>query len=95
MGKSGGRPSRQQDRPNPLLRKAGLYLAIGLELPGAVLAGLLVGYFLDDYLGTSPWLLIALTAVAFTGAIVRLLHWVRFLARERDAVGSEKNHHSY
>ena len=38
MGNFGGRPSRQQDSPNPLLRKAGLYLAIGLELPGAVLA---------------------------------------------------------
>jgi len=91
----GGRPSRQQDRPNPLLRKAGLYLAIGLEVPGAVLGGLLVGYLLDDYFGTSPWLLIALTAIAFTGAIVRLLHWVRFLARERDGVSSEKDHPPY
>jgi F0F1-type ATP synthase assembly protein I len=78
VGKFGGRPSSQQDSKNPLLRKAGLYLGIALELPGTVLAGLLVGYFLDDYFGTSPWLLMALAVIAFVGAIVRLIHWVKF-----------------
>lgn len=92
MGKFGGRPNSQQDNPNPLLRKVGLYLAISLELPGTALAGLLVGYFLDNYFGTSPWLLITVGAIAFIAAMARLIYWGRFLARERNGVRTEENH---
>jgi F0F1-type ATP synthase assembly protein I len=82
----GGRSDRQQDRQSPFVRKAGLYLGVAFELPATIIAGLVVGYFLDEYFQTSPWLLIALTAVAFIGAFVRLVHWVRFF--------SGKNHGS-
>lgn len=47
--------------------------------------------FLDSYLGTSPWFLIAVTAIAFAGAFVRLVQWVKVFARERDGSGSEKD----
>jgi F0F1-type ATP synthase assembly protein I len=91
VGKIGGRPNSRQDSQTPFLRRAGLYLGVAFELPGTILGGLVLGYFLDAYLGTSPWGLIVLTGVAFVGAFVRLLHWVRFFASERDASDSEKD----
>jgi ATP synthase protein I len=91
VGKVGGRPNSRQDSQTPFLRGAGLYLGVAFELPGTILGGLVVGYFLDDYLGTSPWLLIAMTAIAFVGAFVRLVRWARFFGRRRDGSGSEKD----
>jgi F0F1-type ATP synthase assembly protein I len=87
--KIGDRPN--QDDKTPLVRRAGLYLGVAFELPGTIIGGLALGYFLDQYLGTSPWLLIALTAVAFAGAFVRLVRWVKFFAREHDGNRSEKD----
>ena len=91
MEKIGGRPNRRHDSQTPLLRSAGLYLGVAFELPGTIIGGLAVGYFVDQYLGTSPWFLIALTAVAFAGAFVRLVRWVKFFTRERDGSRSEKD----
>lgn len=91
MGKAGGRPDSRQDSQTPFLRKAGLYLGVAFELPGTILGGLLVGYLLDKYLGTSPWLLIAITAIAFVAAFARLLQWVRFFAGQRDGSSVEKD----
>ena len=91
MEKIGDRPNNQ-DNPTPLVRRAGLYLGVAFELPGTIIGGIAVGYFLDLYLGSSPWFLIALTAIAFAGAFVRLVRWVKFFARERDGTGSEKDH---
>ena len=91
MGKIGGRPNGRQDNQTPFLRRAGLYLGVAFELPGTILGGLVLGYFLDVYLGTSPWLLIALTALAFVGAFVRLMKWVRFVANQRNGSRGEKD----
>jgi len=87
----GGRPDHRQDSQAPFLRKAGLYLGVAFELPGTILGGLVVGYFLDKFFNTSPWLLIALTAVAFAGAFFRLMQWVKFFGRQRSGSGSEKD----
>jgi ATP synthase protein I len=91
VGEQGDRPNSRQDDPTPFLRRAGLYLGVAFELPGTIIGGLVVGYFLDQYLGTSPWLLIACTAIAFVGAFVRLVRWARFFARERDGNHGEKD----
>jgi F0F1-type ATP synthase assembly protein I len=90
VGKVAGRLNRQQESKPPFQRRASLYLGVAFELPGTILGGLLVGYFLDNYFGTSPWFLIAVTAIAFAGAFVRLVHWVRF-TRERDGRRVEKD----
>jgi ATP synthase protein I len=39
-------------------RKSGLAYAAALSLFAAVVAGLLVGWLLDRWLGTKPWLLV-------------------------------------
>lgn len=85
------RPNRRQDNHSPLVRGAGLYLGVAFELPGTIIGGLVAGYFLDDYFGTSPWLLITVTAIAFVGAFVRLVRWVKYFGRGRDGSGGEKD----
>lgn len=92
MGKVGGRRERQQHSQTPFLRRTGLYIGIAFELPGTILGGLLVGYLLDDHFGTSPWLLIGMTMLAFAGAFLRLVHWVRYFSRKQDGSPIEKNH---
>ena len=89
VGTVGGRSNRQHDRQSPFLRKAGLYLGVAFELPGTVIGGLAIGYFLDSYFQTSPWLLLSLTGIAFVGAFVRLIYWVRFFTRKSDADGGK------
>lgn len=84
MEKIGGRPNRQNESPSPIVRSAGLYLGVAFELPGTIIGGLVLGYFLDEYFRTSPWLLIALTALAFIGAFVRLVRWVKVFGRNRN-----------
>jgi F0F1-type ATP synthase assembly protein I len=91
VGKVGGRPDRQQENKTPLLRRSRLYLGVAFELPGTILGGLLVGYLLDNYFGTSPWLLITITLLAFAGAFVRLVHWSNYFARERDGSRVKKD----
>lgn len=91
MGKVAGGPKDRQENETSILRRAGLYLGVAFELPGTILGGLVVGYFADIYFGSSPWLLIVCTAIAFTGAFIRLLQWVRYFARERDGSSRQKN----
>jgi F0F1-type ATP synthase assembly protein I len=91
VGKVGGRPNRQQESQTPFLQRASLYLGVAFELPGTILGGLLVGHLLDNYFGTSPWLLITITLLAFAGAFVRLVHWFKVFARERDGSHVKKD----
>ncbi len=91
MGNVPGRPKSRQENQTPFLSRAGLYIGVAFELPGTILAGLVVGYFLDDYLGTSPWLLISCAALAFTGAFVRLTRWVKYFGSERNGTSGKKN----
>jgi F0F1-type ATP synthase assembly protein I len=59
------------------MREAGPYLGLGIELTISMVFFVIAGYFADEWLGTSPWLLIlgiALSVVAtgFTlGRVVR------------------------
>src|ERR671911_2672587 len=89
--KVGDRRDRRQNSQTAVLRKVGLYVGVAFELPGTILGGLLVGSLLDRYLGTSPGFLIIITAIAFAGAFVRLIRWVKFFATEPDGNGVKKN----
>jgi F0F1-type ATP synthase assembly protein I len=84
VGNVAGRRENRQQNQAPFLRRAGLYLGVAFELPGTILAGMVLGYYADEYFRSSPWLLISFTALAFIGAFMRLLRWVKFFARARD-----------
>jgi F0F1-type ATP synthase assembly protein I len=79
-----GGSNEPPDSEPPLLVKLGPYVQVALELPGMIFGALILGYVLDNRLGTTPWLLIAVTLVALMGAIARLIHWVRFFADEKE-----------
>lgn len=93
MGNAAGGPDSRQENQAPFLRRAGFYLGVAFELPGTILGGMVVGYFLDEYFGSSPWSLITCTTLAFIGAFIRLIRWAKFFSRERerDAPRSQKN----
>jgi F0F1-type ATP synthase assembly protein I len=66
-------------------------LGVAFELPGTILGGLVIGYFADQYFNTSPWLLIVCALLAFAGAFIRLMQWVKFFSAERDGTDREQN----
>lgn len=47
-----------QEDKEEINRKAGLAYAAAFSLFASVVAGLIVGWLLDRWLGTSPWLLV-------------------------------------
>src|SRR2546429_653700 len=53
-----GEPQFEDKDKEEINRKSGLAYAAGFSLFAAVLAGLIAGWLLDRWLGTSPWLLI-------------------------------------
>lgn len=57
--------------------------ALGLEFAGSVIGGLVLGYYLDDWLGTAPWLLVVLTFGGMVGAFVRIVALSRRFERLR------------
>ena len=48
----------QDDEKEEINRKTGLAYAAAISLFAAVVAGLIVGWLLDRWLGTRPWLLV-------------------------------------
>ena len=75
-------------------RKAGILVAMALELPGSIIGGLVIGYLLDQYFKTSPWLMMALTILGFTAACIRLVRWARFFADRRNETNVPDTNHS-
>jgi len=49
------------------------YAGFGFEFAGIIVAGVVLGDYLDRHLGTAPWLTLLLTVGAMAGAVRRLL----------------------
>lgn len=47
--------------------------AIGIEFVGAVLVGAFIGYLLDRWLGTAPWLMIVFLVLGFAAGLRRAM----------------------
>ena len=73
--------TEKQDR-KAFFRELGKYSALGLEMAISVVIGMAIGYYLDKWLGTSPWLTIVWIGIGFAAG-VRSLY--------RAAVRSEKD----
>jgi F0F1-type ATP synthase assembly protein I len=49
------------------------YAALGVEFAVIIVVAVVVGYKVDEWLGTAPWLMLVLIACGFVGALKRLL----------------------
>ena len=58
----------RQDR-KAFFRELGKYSALGLEMALSVVLGLGIGYYLDKWLGTAPWLMILWIGFGFAAGV--------------------------
>jgi ATP synthase protein I len=61
----------------PDLRRLAELSSIGLILPSSIAVGLFLGYFLDRWLGTAPWLLLSLTVLGIVSGLLGLFRALR------------------
>lgn len=80
-----GRDEGQEgaSRKSPVLFRAAKYTAVGFEFPSTVGAGLVLGYYADQYLGSSPWMVLALGLLGLAIAFYRLVLLLRHFSAER------------
>ncbi len=77
-------------RPEDFRRFAELG-TVALTLPSSIAVGLFMGYFLDKWLGTRPWLLLTFLLLGVASGLLSLFRGIKKLelaAREEDADGS-------
>ena len=67
----------------PVLQKAAKYAAVGLEFPTTVAAGLFLGYYLDEYFGTRPWLVLVVGLLGLVAALYRMVVLLRHFSQDR------------
>ena len=82
MSREGEPPEESADRNSARFVRIAKYAAIGIQFPSTIFAGLVVGYLLDGYFGTAPWLLVAMAFGGFFVAVAQLIQWVRRLSKE-------------
>lgn len=58
--------------------------ALGLEFSSAVIGGLVLGYYLDEWLGTEPWLMLLGTFGGLGTAVARMIALTRRFEKIRD-----------
>ena len=61
----------------PDLRRLAELTSIGLMLPSSIAVGLFMGYFLDRWLGTAPWLLLIFTVLGVASGLLSLFRALR------------------
>jgi len=72
-----------QSGRNSVLLKAAKYAAVGLEFPTTVAASLFLGYYLDEYFDTRPWLVLVLGIAGLVTAFYRMVVTLRHLSQDR------------
>jgi ATP synthase protein I len=60
--------TEKQDR-RTLFRELGRYSALGLEMAISVILGLAIGYYLDKWLGTGPWMTVIWLGFGFAAGV--------------------------
>ncbi|WP_257460012.1 AtpZ/AtpI family protein [Archangium lipolyticum] len=65
------------------MRAAEPYIAAVWKLTGGAVVGVLGGYFLDKWLGTSPWFLLGLSLVGISVGFYGFLHEMARLGKRK------------
>jgi F0F1-type ATP synthase assembly protein I len=66
----------------PPLRGGWRYVAVGADMVAATFVGAAIGYFLDKWLGTSPWMLIVWFVLGVTAGFVMVYRRMQFDAEQ-------------
>jgi len=61
----------------PRFRRLAELSSLGLMLPSSIAVGLFLGYLLDKWLGTHPWLLIVFTLLGVASGFLSLLRGLK------------------
>jgi len=69
----------RRGRTTDLWAKVGFYSSLGFILPGAIVGGLALGWYLDEKLHSKPLLTLVLAAL---GAVAGFIEILRLMARE-------------
>ncbi len=59
--------------PRPNFRKIADLSSVALMLPSSIIVGLFIGYMLDRWLGTRPWLLLTFTVLGIVSGLLSLI----------------------
>jgi len=59
--------------PRPNFRKIADLSSVALMLPSSIIIGLFLGYTLDRWLGTRPWLLLIFTVLGIVSGLLSLI----------------------
>lgn len=71
-------------------RKLAGMTSLGLTLPSAIGVGLFIGYGLDKWLKTAPWMLIVWTLLGVASGLMSLIRGLAKYNREDQAEHSEE-----
>lgn len=75
---------RDPGKVNLPFAKYAKYLAVGLEIPSTIVGSIMVGYLIDRWLGTSPWITIGATVLGFVGSVIRLTQYLKYFSSGND-----------
>jgi F0F1-type ATP synthase assembly protein I len=78
------------DDKQPWGRVYGPYLTLGLQLAITAVAFFFLGKWLDEWLGTTPWLMLGGLAVGVTGGMISFFRTVIALGKEEDRESAER-----
>lgn len=62
----------ERERRAAQYRKLSLLTTVGLMFPSSIAVGLVIGYLLDRWLGTYPWLLMVFAILGIAAGFVNL-----------------------
>ena len=77
-------PNKPKTKFKKVFDQVSRYSAVGLELGFSVAIGVLAGYYLDSWLGTSPWLTIFLLLCGVAAGFKRIYIALKSLEREQE-----------
>ena len=67
------------------LREASTYLSLGMQMALTMVFFVVVGYFLDRWLGTAPWLLLLGAVLGMVSIFIHLFRLVADLNKKSEA----------
>jgi F0F1-type ATP synthase assembly protein I len=81
-------PTSSGDGPSQSgMVKAARFTAVGFEFGATVVAGVVLGYYIDQYVGTAPLFTLLLTLAGMGGALYRLLWTLKQISSQSNNGG--------